>query len=219
MAPLLVVRVADRHPLRPCSGARARAGGELHGFERLHQRHAQSLTGTQTGTIAAGGTLSTTASSVTLGIATGTGEVLTNAGTISSGNRAIDYHLTRPRGCSPSPTAARSAPATTASASTAPSPRHAAAHQLRYHRSLPPGGQALDFDKATATSAVVTINNSGLIRPTARMRCASRRRHPAPSPIRAPSPPRLRARGDQVRHRLERGHARLAQHHQCGWAA
>ncbi|TDT96877.1 outer membrane autotransporter protein [Azorhizobium sp. AG788] len=122
---------------------------------------AQTLTGTQTGAVSVGGALSTTASSVTLGIATGTGVVLNNAGTISSGNRAIDTTSTVTGLLT-----VNNGGAITATDDGFRINGTLAGGTLLLSNSgtiVSSTGQALDFDKATATNAIVTITNSGSI--------------------------------------------------------
>ncbi|MBT9368562.1 autotransporter domain-containing protein [Rhizobium sp. CSW-27] len=126
---------------------------------------AQSLSGTQTGTVASGGTLSNSGTAVTLGAATGSGTTLTNDGTITStGGRAID-------------TSSATGVITVTNTGRITSSNDA----FRINNSLANGtltltntgtissstGQALDFDKATSTTASITIANSGTIEASA----------------------------------------------------
>ncbi|WP_051357435.1 beta strand repeat-containing protein, partial [Azorhizobium doebereinerae] len=121
----------------------------------------QSLTGTQTGTIAAGGTLATSASSISLGVATGTGVVLTNNGTVTSGTRGIDT----PAGVTGILTVTNTGTISAADDGFRLNGTFASGTLLLTNSGTisSTGGQALDFDKATATSANVTIANSGSI--------------------------------------------------------
>lgn len=118
---------------------------------------AQTLTGTQTGTIDAGGTLATSGSAVTFGV--GTNLVLTNAGTLTSGNRALDTVS----GVTGLVTVTNSGTITATDDGFRINGTFASGTLLLTNSGTisSTGGQALDFDKATATSASVTINNSG----------------------------------------------------------
>lgn len=121
----------------------------------------QTLTGTQTGTVDNGGTLSTSGVAVTFGAATGSGTLLTNNGTITStGGRALDTN------------SASGTITVTNSGSIG-----ASNDGFRISNSFGSGtllltnsgsissttGQALDFDSANASTASVTINNSGTL--------------------------------------------------------
>ncbi len=120
---------------------------------------AQSLSGTQTGTVAAGGSLTTSASSVTFGIGTGTGMVLTNAGTITSGVRALDAGST----ATGLLTVANSGTISSTDDGFRINGTFAGGTLLLTNSGTISSttGQVLDFDKATATSASVTITNAG----------------------------------------------------------
>lgn len=120
---------------------------------------AQTLTGTQTGTIAAGGTLATAASSISLGVATGTGVVLTNAGTVTSGTRAIDT----PAGVTGILTVTNSGTMNATDDGFRLNGAFASGTLLLTNSGTMSSttGQVLDFDKATAASASVTLTNAG----------------------------------------------------------
>ncbi|WP_341992905.1 hypothetical protein, partial [Azorhizobium sp. AG788] len=121
----------------------------------------QTLAGTETGTLTASGSLSTSGMSVLFGIATGTGTALTNDGLISSSGNVFDT----------TPTVTGHMAVTSNGVISASNDgfrlngTFAFGTLLFTNNStfLAGSGQALDFDKATATSAVVTINNSGAL--------------------------------------------------------
>lgn len=121
---------------------------------------AQSLTGTNTGTIESGGTLATSGSSISLGVATGAGVVLTNNGTITSGNRAIDTTS----GATGILTVTNTGSITSTDDGFRINGTFASGTLvLTNSGSILAGGQGLDFDKANAATANVTIGNSGTI--------------------------------------------------------
>lgn len=121
----------------------------------------QTLTGTQTGLVETGGAVTTSGASVTFGAATGTGTVLTNNGTITStGGRALDA------------TAASGLITVTNAGSISASNDGFRINNafgsgtlvLTNSGSLTStGGQAIDFNNVTASTANITINNTGTI--------------------------------------------------------
>ncbi|MGU3496436.1 autotransporter domain-containing protein [Xanthobacteraceae bacterium A53D] len=122
----------------------------------------QRLTGTQTGTIAVGGWLSSPDNGVVLGAATGTGVVLTNDGTINAGDRAIDTT----NGVTGRLTVINSGEVTSFDDTFRLRGGFAnGTLTLTNNYLMSTGdGQVLDFNGATAASAVVTIDNTGTMR-------------------------------------------------------
>ncbi|WP_188584322.1 beta strand repeat-containing protein, partial [Azorhizobium oxalatiphilum] len=121
----------------------------------------QFLTGTQSGYIVAGGQLATSGTGVTLGVSTGPEMIVTNNGTIFSGNRAIDTTSNVTGNI-----AVVNKGYMTAADDTFRLNGAFAAGRLYLENTgsmFASGGQVLDFDAAVAASADVTIMNRGLI--------------------------------------------------------